>query len=185
MTNYKQNHLAISHKVYRDSETHCIVGRNMGRLLCSLYDSRTQRLYLCVRSTAPSLDILLFAINLMAWWWLWFQNSCSMHKPENQMSLGFFQNKFGGYQHEQTNLHNFKAKRSCRTSKIKKVVKKEGALIFFCDKISRRHIDPIFLIVTKQKPNILKLNWQEIQDLIYTENNTYLKWCWCRHYLLK
>ena len=37
----------------------------MGRFLCSFCDSRTQRLYLCVDSTAPSLDILLFAINLI------------------------------------------------------------------------------------------------------------------------
>ena len=37
----------------------------MGRFLCSFYVSRTQRLYLCVGSTAPSIDILLFAIDLI------------------------------------------------------------------------------------------------------------------------
>ena len=57
--------ISLGNKVYRDSETQCIVGRNGGRFLCSFYDSRTQRLYLCVGSTAPSRDILLFAINLI------------------------------------------------------------------------------------------------------------------------
>ena len=31
-----------------------------------MHDLRTHHLYLCVGSTAPSLDILLFAINLMS-----------------------------------------------------------------------------------------------------------------------
>ena len=57
-------HTAIT-KVYHDSETQCIVERNMGQFQCSFYDSRKQCLYLCVGSTAPSLDILLLAINLI------------------------------------------------------------------------------------------------------------------------
>ena len=32
-----------------------------------MHDSRTHRLYLCVGSTAPSLDILLLAINLIVY----------------------------------------------------------------------------------------------------------------------
>ena len=40
-------------------------GKEYGWFLCNFYDLRTQRLYLCVGSTAPSLDILLFAINLI------------------------------------------------------------------------------------------------------------------------
>ena len=54
-----------SHKGYRYSEPQCVVGRNMWRFLCSFYESCTQGLYLCVGSTVPSLDILLFTINLM------------------------------------------------------------------------------------------------------------------------
>ena len=59
----------LLHKVYRDSEPQCVVGKNMGRFLSSFYDLRTQCLYLCVGSTAPSLGILLFAINLSAYAW--------------------------------------------------------------------------------------------------------------------
>ena len=60
-----QLYAASANKVYHDSEPQYIVGRIMGRFLCRFYDSRTQHLYLCVSSTAPALDILLFAIKLM------------------------------------------------------------------------------------------------------------------------
>ena len=48
-------------KVYRDSEP----GAVCDAVYVVMHDSRTHRQYLCVGSKAPSLDTLLFAINLM------------------------------------------------------------------------------------------------------------------------
>ena len=62
----------VLHKVYHDSELQCVVERHMGqfamRCMLSCMTRATHRPYLCVGSTAPSLDILLFAINLMHGW---------------------------------------------------------------------------------------------------------------------
>ena len=51
------------------SEPHCIMGTQRGHSSTAVYvvmhDVHTHALYLCVGSTAPCLDISLFAINLM------------------------------------------------------------------------------------------------------------------------
>ena len=72
-------------KVYRDSAPQCVVGRNMGRFLCSFYDSHTQ--YLCVGSTAPSLDILLLAKKP-------YSDNIKDNKTETFTSFSFYADHF-------------------------------------------------------------------------------------------